>query len=254
MQAREYLRLPTGEPYQPVRFCFEIYDSTKLQQLLHQLHCMQFDTQNNQWQWYRRDEGNAVKLLTEFATGNNSEDFCLGILTIVADKYLYIDLLSFQRAYLSLPLLAKWLDVKVATIKHADIYNRLSSDNTTLIKNFNEFFNEEMLVKNLREKQFAQNKLEDILPKIAHTQTSEKLLMKYADMINNKALPAKERCVINLNNAEPQENKVELLAFTTALLLREMVAHKYWEGSVDYTIAHAIQDAEQLAGNSSVLH
>jgi hypothetical protein len=219
----------TGEPYQPVRLCYRVLDKIRLLAALSHLQCMVFNKQLDTWLCVRQQETSSIQMLNELAAGDDADvndGIMLAKLRFTHDDILYVELSSFERAYLLLPYFYRWIMPAVAKIQYADLNNELILEKQEASANydclFNDFLLQEMVLK--RQKEFNHMLNQPFTQSELKTHLQESLA---------KPLPKVERYPLKLAGINREADALELLFFTYTLLLQQTIACKHWLGEAD---------------------
>lgn len=243
-QPNSYLKTSTSEAYQPVRLTCTILNMPGLLNKFEQIYCISFNEKENYWECRREHEAGHIQLLNEMHTAKiKLKSIVLARLT-VEDKKLSIRFDSLERCYLLLPLFYKWFNPNIAIIQHADFINSYLTRDTDVI-NINEPFNEQELNANLHERQ---HKVQNILTKCHSMPTDKavKLIATEALRLHKDKFLLQERYLLELSGKDFAAHALQMMAFSTSMMLRLKIAQKRWQGDNTYTFANALNEIKQL--------
>src|SRR5579885_436733 len=146
---KPFLTVETGEAYQPIRVAYDLLQPEKLNDAIAKLQFIEPKDakQGGGWNLFWRNECDDLHFesLDSFKK-NPQHPIRLGTM-LVKDKTLYLNLPSFKRACLLVPLLHKLIDPAIVKIKKADFLNKVFGLNERLPHGFAELFDENELEK-----------------------------------------------------------------------------------------------------------
>ena len=239
---KPFLTVETGEAYQPIRLTYAVTDEKKLVETLATLKCLEKSSTKNSWNWFWRDECDALNFESLDTYKKNPEHpVRLGTLTI-RDKHLYINLPSFKRACLAVPFFHGKVPIEIANVKVADFINKVFGLDERLPHGFSELFKEDELDK------IVHQRVEDyhrVQTQVEHAKTAEEafsILSEYTKTESQKRLPYAERYAFQ--ESESQDADVVFLGFYIFLRGRELVAIKRWFGETGYTLSDAAEETQ----------
>src|SRR3990167_4732682 len=105
---KPFLTVETGEAYQPIRLTYEIFDADKTAAALNQMKCCE-SSGDNSWNWFWRDECEDLHFESIDAYKKKDEPPRLGTI-VIRDNKLFMNLPSFKRACLAVPLFHRAID------------------------------------------------------------------------------------------------------------------------------------------------
>lgn len=237
---KPFLTVETGEAYQPVRLTYLLKNKEQFLQSLEKIQCLQKNVAPNSWTWYWKGECNELHFESIDAFKRDSAHLLrLGTLMLREDK-VYLNLPSFKRACLAVPLFHKLITQDVAMIEMADFINKVFALDERLPHGFTELFKEEELNKILNQRIEDYHKIKEQCEQAPTAEAAFSILSEYTHSEAQKRLPYAERYIFDLNSS----NDVDLifLAFYIFLRGRELVAIKRWFGQAGYSLADAADE------------
>jgi hypothetical protein len=248
---KPFLTIETGEAYQPVRIAYDVLEQGKLKNALDTLKCIEAKgKQDNSWEIFWRNEMDDIHFesLESFKKPNNP--LRLGTF-IVKDKTLYLNLPSFKRACLLVPLLHKLIDSSVIKINKADFINKVFGLNERLPHGLSEIYDDAELEKIIRQRI---HDYQEVHERCEHAQSAEeafRILSEYTEAESHKRLPFAERFLFQ--EMEGSEMDDTYLGFYIFLRSRELVAIHRWFGETSYTLGDAMDELmEQVFGGMDI--
>lgn len=247
---KPFLTVETGEAYQPIRLTYDLFKPDQLEAALANVKCIQKNTTANSWSWYWKDECDDQHFESLDSYRKKPENPArLATLTIREGK-LYINLPSFKRACMAVPLFHRFIPGDIAKVHMADFINKVFGLDERLPHGFAELFKEEELDRILNQR------VEDyhhVKERCEHAKTVEEaftILSEYTKTEAQKRLPYAERYQFSFEGQDDPD--VVFLSFYIFLRGRELVAIKRWFGQTGYTLADAADDTiDQVFGGMS---
>ncbi len=248
---KPFLTVETGEAYQPIRLTYELSQKDSVVQALEKLKCIQKNPTANSWNWYWKDECDALRFDSLDSFRKNAEHpVRLGTISIRDDK-LYLSLPSFKRACLAVPFFHREIKPGVASIHHADFINKVFALDERLAHGFTELFKEEELDRVLKQRVEDYHKIQEECEHATNATEAFTILSEYTKSEAKKRLPYAERYEFSLEDQPDPE--VIFLGFYVFLRGRELVAIKRWFGETGYTLADAADETiEQVFGGMDI--
>src|SRR5579872_1545365 len=121
---KPFLTVETGEAYQPIRITYELLQKDAFIKVLEKLKCIEKGSNPNSWNWYWKDECDALHFESLDSFRKNPEH-PLRLATItIRDGRLYFSFPSFKRACIAIPFFHKEIQAHVARVHHADFINK----------------------------------------------------------------------------------------------------------------------------------
>lgn len=249
---KPFLTVETGEAYQPIRVSYDILKQDELKAILERLGCIEAKADNSPgWNIFWKEECNDLHFESLDSFKKSSQNpLRLGTATI-NNKRLYINLPSFKRACLLVPLFYRLINNSVLKIRKADFINKVFGLGERLPHGFSELFNEDELEKIVSQRI---HDYEAVQERVEHASTAEEaltILSEYTKTESTKRLPYAERYeFLEVDEKEPDNT---FLGFYIFLRSRELVAIRRWFGEAGYTLSNAAEETmEQVFGGVNI--
>jgi hypothetical protein len=246
---KPFLTVETGEAYQPIRISYELLQKEKLDSVLQKIKC--FESKQGRWSIFWRDECNDLHFESLDSFKKDPAKPVRLATMIIKNGSLYLNLPSFKRACLLVPLLHKIIKPEIAKIQKADFINKVFGLNERLPHGFAELFDEDELEKIVLQRLHDYEATKERCEHAASADEALKILSDYTNTESHKRLPFAERYVFHLN--EGVDPDVAYLGFYIFLRGRELVAIRRWFGETGYTLADAAEETiEQVFGGMDI--
>jgi len=247
---KPFLTVETGEAYQPIRVAYDLLQPEKLNAIISTLKLME-PKQGGGWSLFWRDECDDVHFESLESYKKNPENPLRIATIIIKENTLYLNLPSFKRACLLVPLLHKLISPEVLKIKKADFINKVFGLNERLPHGFSELFDEDELEKIVNQRIHDYEDVQHRCENATSADEAFKILSEYTDTESHKRLPYAERYVFQ--GIEDMDPDVAYLGFYIFLRGRELVAIRRWFGETGYTLADAAEETiEQVFGGMHI--
>lgn len=246
---KPFLTVETGEAYQPIRIAYQPLQLDKLTGMLSQIKCV--EAKEGGWNIFWRDECNDIHFESlDSYKRNPGNPLRLGTLVIKNDT-LYLNLPSFKRACLLVPLLHKLIDPTIAKIKKADFINKVFGLSERLPHGFAELFDENELENIVNQRIHDYEAVQARCEQASSAEEAFQILSEYTNTESHKRLPYAERYAFQeIDGMDPE---VAYLGFYIFLRGRELVAIRRWFGETGYTLADAAEETiEQVFGGMNI--
>lgn len=219
----------TGEPYQPVRIHYDLFDKEGVKEVLLQIECFRFDVDKNRWEWLYKHEAVSLKFRNPHsAIPEEMRPVVLGILFFKTDEKMFFDLHSFGRAAEAIVFFDRYIDRSMAEVKDIEIVNKLFDRSTDIHQHLDVFFG--------TGKARKKNDPEDLLRKLSmiasdtiDKKEKARLFSSYLDEIARTPIPE-----IEILPSNYYEDGISSLK--SRLMTRQILAFKHWEGDARYTL------------------
>ncbi len=236
---KPFLTVETGEAYQPIRLTYTLLRPELLSQTLESLQCIKKNSVANSWSWYWSDECADLHFESVSSYQKNSS-YPLRLATIsLREGKVFVNLTSFKRACMAVPLFHKLLNREVLSICAADFINKVFSLDERLPHGFAELFKDDELNQILHQRVEDYYKVKEKVELAPSAEKALDLLSEYTKVEAQKRLPYAERYSFQIRKEDDLD--VIFLAFYIYLRARELVAIKRWFGQVGYA---ASEDTE----------
>src|SRR4029078_10713326 len=121
---KPFLTVETGEAYQPIRNSYYIKDIEQLKNRLNELKFLEKKDESS-WNIYWREECDDLHFESLDSYKRNAQHpLRLGTF-LIKNNTLYLNLPSFKRACLLVPLMHKLISPEIAYVKRADFINKV---------------------------------------------------------------------------------------------------------------------------------
>lgn len=237
---KPFLTVETGEAYQPIRLTYHLYNNSELIKTLNKLKCLEKNPKADSWNWFWRDECDALHFESLDNYKKNPEHALrLGTLTI-RDNHLFINLPSFKRACLAVPFFHGVIDQTIAKANKADFINKVFGIDERLPHGFAELFKEDELEQIVKQRLADYERVQEEVENAPTADDAFHILAEYTKHEAEKRLPYAERYEFQYDNK--QDPDVLFLGFYIFLRGRELVAIKRWFGETGYTLSDAAEE------------
>jgi hypothetical protein len=116
----------TGEPFQPVRLHYQVFDKSGLLAALGRLRCLEQEPRQPRWVWVHNHEARDLPLPEAYARlKRHLRPLVLGSLELRKEALLLVDLRCGARAVVALTFFATHLPREVARVKEAQVVTQL---------------------------------------------------------------------------------------------------------------------------------
>lgn len=247
---KPFLTVETGEAYQPIRVTYQLLQPDKLNDVLLSLKCVE-SKQGTGWSIFWRDECSDLHFESLDSFKRDDEKPLRLATMIIKNGSLYLNLPSFKRACLLVPLLHKLISPSIIKIQKADFINKVFGLNERLPHGFTELFDEDELEKIVSQRVHDYEATQERCEHAVSAEQALKILSEYTHTESHKRLPFAERYVFHDSNESDPE--VAYLGFYIFLRGRELVAIRRWFGETGYTLADAAEETmEQVFGGMDI--
>lgn len=248
---KPFLTVETGEAYQPIRLFYEMHQKNQLIEILNNLQCCQKNANGTSWNWFWKDECDALHFESlDSYRKNPDHPIRLGTL-VIRDQALYLNLPSFKRACLAVPLFHRLIQPNIAKVHHADFINKVFGIDDRLPHGFSELFKEDELENLIHQRLSDYDKIQTQCENAATAEEAFKILADYTKSESQKKLPYTERYAFQ--HDETEDPDVIFLGFYIFLRGRELVAIRRWFGDTGYSLASAAEETiEKVFGGMNI--
>jgi hypothetical protein len=222
----------TGEPYQPVRIYYQVFNQKTVLGALKKLRCMDFDTAQQRWLWLYEQE--AKKLRFDVSYRQLSKDdrpLILAVFTFFASDQMILDCRSFDRAIYALEFFDKRINYRAATPTRIRIANRFFEvDEMPAPEQYTQFLDRLFEREDIKPPNFdeLEAKLKNLAAEQEETERAEAAITAYLEEIASKPLPEVEELPLHVH-----EDGITTLAL--ALRMRQTEALEHWRGNTSFS-------------------
>jgi hypothetical protein len=249
---KPFLSVETGEAYQPIRVAYDILQAKELNQAISQIKCIESKQNLGEgWNIFWRNEADGLHFESLDSYKKPSENpLRLGTL-LIRENTLYLNLPSFKRACLLVPLLHKLINSSCIKIRKADFLNKVFGLSERLPHGFSELFDEAELQKIVLERIHDYEVVQERCEQATTAEDAFQILSDYTQTEAKKRLPYAER--YSFQESENTDPDVAYLGFYIFLRSRELVAIRRWFGETGYTLSDAAEETiEQVFGGMNI--
>jgi hypothetical protein len=234
-QSRAFLVTITGEPYQPARVHYSLFNKGKLADTFTKLKCMDYDKSKQRWVWLYSKEAKKLKFANSYSSLPwNKRPIVLGSFFSKTAGQMFLNVNSFDRATKAIEFFDKHLDRSIAQVTDIEIVNRFFEnpfagdvpghehyfDKKPVVKLDGESFLKELMAKALA--------IED--PKVR-----AEFGMSHIEEMSRKPIPEVER--FPTLYYEEGIGSLEL-----SLKVRHIIAYQHWLGNAAYNFHDLMQE------------
>ena len=214
----------TGEPYQPARLYYEIFDVSAVMHSLQKLKCIIYNPDMDKLEWVYDNESRRLKFNSTYSSiPKEKRPIVLGRFSL-SKTGIYLDVRSFDRAVAAVEFFDEYIKRTSAKVKDIAIVNRFFDAKEEMYPNFDVFFNSKrVLVRDPEESIKKLNKLADKLG-----------LAMAMKSINSNPFPEIERFPVHY-----YEDGINSLK--GSLSIRTILAYEHWNGNTEMTMFDIIQ-------------
>jgi hypothetical protein len=224
----------TGEPFQPVRLHYKVFDPKGLARAIEKLRCVDTDPTQSRRVWLYEHEARTLRFKQSYSQiPKQFRPVIIGSFFARGEDALVLDLRSPERAVAAIPFFDKHIPRTVAKVTDAEVVNSLfSTEDPTLTPD--RIFDRQASADT--DPEATMRKLRDLAA--GKQDPAERLRAVMAEMESGakQALPMVERIPVHF-----YEDGIQGLEY--ALKLRQIVAMKHWLGKTSYTLGDAINES-----------
>ncbi len=248
---KPFLTVETGEGYQPIRLTYEVFQREKLMATLDALKCCEKSPSGEAWTWYWRDECDETHFESvDSFQRKEDKPIRLGTIMMRGDK-LFINLPSFKRACLGVPLFHRMIETDTARIQVADFVNKVFGLDERLPHGFTELFKDDELDKIVHQRISDYEKVQKHCEEAESPEEALNILADYTKKEAQKRLPYAER--YEFEHTKGMDPDIAFLGFYIFLRGRELVAIRRWFGNTGYSLSDATDETmEQVFGGMNI--
>ncbi len=231
----------TGEPYQPARIYYQVFNRKTVIGALNKLRCISYDRKHNLWEWGYEFESQKLRFEKSYHNiPKERRPILIGRFHFKSDDRLVLDVRSLDRITKALEFFDKRINRRAAIATHIAIVNKLFAleelPNRELYSDHDILFEREEV--KLRAQQEAEE-LQKIQAKLANVEDEEtkmSVLNEYLEKVAHEELPEIEELPVHYD--DEQEGFLQL-AMTLAFRCR--VAKEHWDGNKKFKLIDAIE-------------
>jgi hypothetical protein len=231
----------TGEPYQPARIYYQVFNRKTVIGALNKLRCISYDRKYDLWEWGYEFESQKLRFEKSYHNiPKERRPILIGRFHFKNENTLILDVRSLDRITKALAFFDKRINRRAAIATHVAFVNKLFAaedlPNQELYPNHDTFFEREEI------KLYAQQEAEElsqVQAKLADIEDEEEkmsLLNEYMEQFVRKELPEVEELPVHYDDEQE-----EFLHLAMTLAFRCRVAEEHWEGNKKYRLIDAIE-------------
>jgi hypothetical protein len=226
----------TGEPFQPVRLHYTVFDRKALLRAFKKLRCVDRDPTRLRWVWLYDFEARNLPFEQSYAQiPRQHHPIVIGSFIPRSEDKMVLDLRSWERAVLAIPFFDKHIPRSAAKVTEAEVVNRLFSSEEAQITPDQLFDRQETPAAD------PEAVLREIAEQVAVVQDPQEKLALATESLEARAkrpLPEIERFPIHFYEEGIQ-------TFETTLKMRRIIAYQHWLGNTSYSMHNIIQEMLQ---------
>ncbi|MDJ0593067.1 MAG: hypothetical protein QNJ72_24295 [Pleurocapsa sp. MO_226.B13] len=218
----------TGEPYQPARIYYQVFQKNAVQGRFRRLRCMDFDSTRNRWVWLYKEEAKNIKFTKSYRDiPKELRPIVLGSFTFNGTEELRLDVRSFERVIEAMGFFDQKINRRLAKVTTLKIVNKLFPATTTVeeMSAHHALFFEQREAVNPRDEM---NQLEKITSQYEAGEERQKAALSYLEQQMKKTLAEVEELETHF-----YEDGIESIAMS--LRMRQIEATEHWKGNKNFS-------------------
>jgi hypothetical protein len=229
----------TGEPEQPVRIYFRVYNAKTVLGVFKKLRCVYFEPARNCWRWIYDHEAKKIRFDISYnKVPKQYRPVVLGDFFFRGDQEMFLDVRSFERASKAIAFFYHRINRRAAEITKIRVVNKFFSNSEPLLEErltppFDYFFERDDI--EIPDPQELENKLQDIEQEIEDKDTRMAAFDAYIEEQITKTLPEIEEIPAHIYEDG-------LIHLEMSLIIRHMEATEHWNGNKNYNRLDVFQD------------
>jgi hypothetical protein len=236
MSEKTLLATITGELFQPVRLHYQVFDREALLRVFRKLRCVERDPSQLRWVWLYDFEARGLSLLRSHAEiPKQLHPVVIGSFYPRGEDRIDLDLRSCERAVQAIPFFDQHIPRKVAKVTEAEHVNRLFSAEEAHLTPDMLFDRQQTPV---ADPEAFVEKLTELAASALDPAEKYRITMEYINARAKNPLPEIERYPIHYYEEGIQ-------SFENSLRLRQILAHRHWQGNTQCTLYDVIHEAVQ---------
>jgi hypothetical protein len=230
----------TGEPYQPSRIYYQVFNRKTVISALNKLRCIFYDRQTDLWEWGYEFESQKLRFEKSYKSiPKEKRPILLGRFQFKDENSLILDVRSLARVTKALQFFDKRINRRAATPTHCAIVNKLFAmeklPNRELYTSHDIFFEDEDAKQRAEQEERELKQVLADLQEVEDQEARMEAMNKYLEEIAQKPLPEIESLPIHVDEGEG------FMQVEMALSFRMRVAYEHWGGNKNFKLADAIQ-------------
>jgi hypothetical protein len=237
-QDRAFLVTMTGEPYQPARVHYNLFEKQKVADTFSKLRCMDYDKSKQRWVWLYAKEAKKLKFARSYSSIPwRKRPIVLGSFFSNTDDQMFLNVNSFDRVTKAIEFFDKHLDRPFAQVTDIEIVNRFFHISIRKAPMHEDYFDKEPVAKvdfdsllnDFKEKALA----------IGNLKERAEFTISYFEEMLKEPLPEVERIPTFY-----YEDGIESLEL--ALRVRHIIAYQNWIGNWNYSFHNLMPEIMPL--------
>ncbi len=218
----------TGEPYQPARLYYQVFQKHALLGRFKRLRCIEFDPPRSRWVWLYTQEAKNLKFERSYQSIPKSlRPIVLGSFTFPSDNEMLLDVRSFQRATQAIVFFDQKINRRLAKVSKIRIVNKLfplTENLESTLTHPSIFFDRD----DVEKPKELMGELLSLAEQYTEVEDRREAAFSYLQKQMKKALPEVEELEIHF-----YEDGIEPLK--TSLKLRQIEALEHWKGNKNFS-------------------
>lgn len=244
MPDRAILVTITGEPYQPTRLHYRLFDKAKVADTFAKMRCMDYDKSKQRWVWLYSKEAKKLKFANSYSSIPwKKRSIVLGSFFSRTAKRMFLTLNSFDRALKAIEFFDQYLDRSVAQVTDIEVVNRFFDNPFPGDVPGHEYFDKKPAVK-----RDGATSLKELMAKaltIEDPKERAQFGISCLEEMSKKPLPEVER----FPTLYYEEG---IASLELSLKVRHIIAYQHWLGNAGYSFHDLIQEIiPQLSGRTA---
>jgi hypothetical protein len=231
----------TGEPYQPARIYYQVFNRKTIIGALNKLRCIIYDRKNDLWEWGYEFESQKLRFDNSYHNiPKERRPILIGRFHFRSDDLLILDVRSLDRITKALEFFDKRINRRAAIATHVAFVNKLFAfeemPNRELYADHDFFFEREDVKLRIQQETEELNLILAKLDDIEDEETKMSVFSEQMEQITRKELPEIEELPVNYD-----DDGEGFLQLTMTLAFRQRVAEEHWDGNKKYRLIDAIE-------------
>jgi hypothetical protein len=220
---------PTGEPFQPVRLHYLVFNRKGLLQAFQKLRCVQDDRPRERWVWLYNHEAKTLRFKNAYhQLPEHRGPVVIGCFRLRGQDKLLLDLRSCERALAAVEFFDRHIPRSVAKATEAEVVNKLFSAQSPQLRPETVFDHQ------CGPQPDLEAEGQRIRERVAPIPEPHEMGFENMKSLANLPLPEIERFPIHFYEDG-------MAGLTLALRVRQIIAMQHWSGNTEYSFGDAIK-------------
>jgi hypothetical protein len=242
MAEKTILATLTGEPFQPVRLHYNMFNQKALLRAFQKLRCLDRDPTRQRWVWLYDFEARNLLFQQSYAQiPRRHHPIVIGTFVLRSNGKLVLDLRSCERAVLAIPFFDRHIPRRAAQVTEAEVVNRLFPGEDSKLSPEQIFDRQETVA---CDPNASSRAIAELTANVQDPQEKIRIASEYTDARTKQPLPEIERFPFYFYEEGIQ-------AFKLTLKMRQLVAYQHWLGNTGYSMYDLIQEMVQKMSSDS---